>query len=251
MCVYLCSWSHWWLYLAYMRHIYWYSCLTYAHELIVTCGLYVAFKGCISFVHVCCNNMFPVTWCWWCKQWHHYISHWDDCWKVFCDFCVNASTGDGMRVMCHWQCCWCHVVLIPMASHDQKSHVAPDSDSWPKNTMVPLAVSLVSWDAKANGLTWQKVMLCLILIVLTKGMQWCNWQCHWHHRLPVPVVSHRQKSHRGPHFNHLHLGNAMGPLKMVPASNDADGNASGIMMKITIASYDQKRKTNCISIPLS
>ena len=41
----------------------------------------------------------------------------------------------------------------------------------------------------------KKVMLHLILIVLTKGMQWCHWQSCWHHVTPVamPVVSHDQK----------------------------------------------------------
>ena len=46
--------------------------------------------------------------------------------------------------------------------------------------------------------------------------------------MSVPVVSHSQKSHTGPHFDHLDLRNAMVSLMMLSTSHDADSNASGI-----------------------
>ena len=45
--------------------------------------------------------------------------------------------------------------------------------------------------------------LHLILIILTKGMHWCHWQCHQHHvmPMPVPIVSYEQRNHIAPHFD--------------------------------------------------
>ena len=41
----------------------------------------------------------------------------------------------------------------------------------------------------------QKVMLYLIFIVLTQGIQLCHWLCHQHHVMPkpVPMITHDQK----------------------------------------------------------
>ena len=77
------------------------------------------------------------------------------------------------------------LTLGPMASHDQKSNVAPH------------------------------------LIVLTLGMQWCHL-CHWLHvtlKL-APMVSQNQKSHVAPHFNHLDPRNAKVPLMKSSTSHD-------------------------------
>ena len=41
--VYQCSWSHHWLYWVHMRHIYWYSCLICAHEVICICSIWGPF----------------------------------------------------------------------------------------------------------------------------------------------------------------------------------------------------------------
>ena len=49
-------------------------------------------------------------------------------------------------------------------------------------------------------------------------MQWCYCQ---HHVMPVPVMSYDQKSHVGPHFDHLDLGNAVVLLMTLSASCDA------------------------------
>ena len=57
----------------------------------------------------------------------------------------------------------------------------------------------------------QEVMLQLISIIMTLGMQLCHLQCYWHHVMTVlaPVESHNQKSNVAPHFDYLDLRNAM------------------------------------------
>ena len=41
----------------------------------------------------------------------------------------------------------------------------------------------------------KKVMLHCILIMLTQGMQWCHWECHWCHAtlILMPVALHDWK----------------------------------------------------------
>ena len=95
---------------------------------------------------------------------------------------------------CDWWCYWYHVMLVPaqMASHDQRSHVAPlfdcldlrnefaiDKAIWHQVILVPMA----SHD--------QKHILHLILIVLIEKCNssideaikiiWCPHWHQWHH----------------------------------------------------------------------
>ena len=58
--------------------------------------------------------------------------------------------------------------------------------------------------ASASGVTSPKVILHLISIVLSWGMQWCHQQWHWEHMMPLPVASHDQK-YISPHFNHFNI----------------------------------------------
>ena len=54
-------------------------------------------------------------------------------------FCVSSSTGAGISDICHCQCHWYHVMVMPMASHDQKSYVASHFDRLDlRNAMMPL-----------------------------------------------------------------------------------------------------------------
>ena len=92
-------------------------------------------------------------------------------------------------------------------------------------------------------------------------MQWCCWQCHWHHMMlmAMPTVSHDliliiltqernganddsisfmwcqheshdQKSHVIPCFSCLCLMNKMVPLMMQLASHDSSAGTSGITL---------------------
>ena len=123
MYAYLCSWSHLWWHWVLIRSMYRNSCLICAHELIGTCGIYVTFEWHISFWQVLANDMFPVTWCWECHN--HTIAFllWDGCLEVLYNFYASAVTGAGFSVTCHWQYHWYHVMVMPMSSHDQRSHV--------------------------------------------------------------------------------------------------------------------------------
>ena len=98
--------------------------------------------------------------------------------------------------------------------------------------MVPLMTQLTSCDTslvQCCHMTKQ-VMLHLILITLTYGIQWCHLWCHWHHVTPMPVlvVSHHPKSEIAPHFEYLGLRNVMVPLMVQSASCDTDSGANGV-----------------------
>ena len=168
-------------------------------------------------------------------------------WQCWCQW--DHMTEEVMQ-WCHFQHYWCDVTLTValMVLHDQKCHVAPhfnNLDVW--NAVVLLTMPMVSLDAKAsasvmawskrsclislqsswckecNGGHWwhccchqwhhmtKKVMLHLILIISTIGMQWCHWWCYQHHMMLTlsPMASHDQKSHVTPHFSYLDLKNAM------------------------------------------
>ena len=71
------------------------------------------------------------------------------------------------------------LTLGPVMSHDQKSHVEPHF-KYPDlmNAVVPLALHEHQW--QQHHVT-KMVMLHLILVILTQGMQWCYSQCcPWH-----------------------------------------------------------------------
>ena len=68
----------------------------------------------------------------------------------------------------------------------------------------------------------KKSYIAVFLIILTKGKQWCHWQCCWHHMMPMPaqMVTCFQKSHVVLHFNCLDLRIAMVPLTTLLVSHD-------------------------------
>ena len=71
-------------------------------------------------------------------------------------------------------------------------------------------------------------MMYLILITLTKGMQWCHWWCCWPHIMwmPAPMVS--LNHHVAPHFSCHGLRIAMVPLRTLLASCDTNTSANGV-----------------------
>ena len=97
---------------------------------------------------------------------------------------------------------------MPVVSHDERSHVVPHFDHLDlRSSVVPLMTLSALHDAytDASGITWE-VMLHLISIVLTKGIQGCNWWCNWCHMVPMPIASHDQRIHGTPQFSCLGLG---------------------------------------------
>ena len=135
-----------------------------------------------------------------------HFSFYDDCLQVICDFCASASAGAGIRVMCHWWCYWYHVMLMPMASHDHKSHVAPHFNHLDlRNVMMSLMTQSASLDAtvSVNGITWPKRSYCTLFCSF-----WCKecntaidisisvmWWWYWYHvrLMSEPMVSHDPK----------------------------------------------------------
>ena len=134
---------------------------------------------------------------------------------------------------CHWWCCQVsHQAGVSGVSHDQKGHVAPHFNCLDlRNSVVSLIMLMVLHD--------QKVMLHLILIIFSYGMQWCYWRCCQHHMMliPVPVAWHDQKSHIAPHFCHLGVRKTMIPL----ASSEPNSGTNGITWP---------RKSFCTSLSL-
>ena len=101
---------------------------------------------------------------------------------------------------------------------------------WHNMAKISCSISLwSSWPNKGNGanddivsIMWhwyqhqwhyviKKVMLHIVSIILTLWIQWCYWQCLWHHMMLmlVPTVSNDWKSHVTSHFNHLEVINAV------------------------------------------
>ena len=63
--------------------------------------------------------------------------------------------------------------MAPMASHSERRYVAPHFEHHDvKNSVVPFMMPLTSHDANANSITYPKVTLHLISIILASGMQW-------------------------------------------------------------------------------
>ena len=95
---------------------------------------------------------------------------------------------------CHWQWRWHQVMLAPMVSYAQNSHIAPDVNYLDQmNLVVKLATPLASCDndVGANGHTWPK-------------------------------------SHVAPHINCLDLMTVMVPLMTLLVSCDTDTGVNGI-----------------------
>ena len=157
-------------------------------------------------------------------------------------------------------------LLMPLASHGYKCLVAPMFDHLDLgNVLVTFIMWSISYDTDigVTDVTWPKVMLHLILIILTQKcsgtthdtigvIQYWHW-CQWHHMTknschislwlswPMECNStiynaisimwcqcqrcHMTRSHVAPHFNCLDLRNAMVALMTPLASCDADTDA--------------------------
>ena len=131
-----------------------------------------------------------------------------------------------------------------MASHDQKSKVAPHYSHLDlRNAVVPLTVLLASGGTSANGVTWPQKSCCNSFI--SSLPEKCNGiidyivNITWYQ----PMASHDQKSHVAPHYSHLDLRNAMVPLTMLSTAHDAN--------TVSVASHDQKIMLHFISIALT
>ena len=237
------------------------------HELINACGLYVAFEGQISFGHIQGDNMFPVTWCWRCYQWHHCIYHVEMfVQKYWMTFYVSVSSGTVISVICNWWYHWNHDADATGITWPKMSCCTSFQSYWPKELMISLAPLDASasangirqpkrsccmsfwssWCKECNGTTdsavgmiwcqhqWHymtnKVILHLIPIILAYRMWWCHWQCCWHHMMPMAVVSHDQKVM----LHHIWLFWPKG-------WNGAIGNTIDMMqMLLPAKSHDQK-----------
>ena len=70
-----------------------------------------------------------------------------------------------------------------------------------RNALVQLMKLLTpnGTNASSKG-NW--IILHFILVLFTKVMEWCHWEYHQHHVMPLPVsmVSYDQKHHVAPHF---------------------------------------------------
>ena len=112
-------------------------------------------------------------------------------------------------------------LLIPMASHNQKSHVAPQFN-YPnlRNAMVPLVMllKLCDYDASANSIKWPKCQVTL------------HFYCLYLWNATVPLASCSvntsangitwKRSHVAPHFDCFDLVNEMVVFTMPVASCD-------------------------------
>ena len=164
---YQISCSHCWLHWVHRRHIHWCRGVMCGQELIGMCGLYWHLRGILVFV-----MSMAKTWCWWCHPWHYCIC-WDDCLEVLYYLSAGASTSIGISAMFHWQCHWCHVIPIPMTSHDQKRHVASQFYCLDlRNALVPLMTLLTSCDNIAGT--------SVVTFLLTKKVMLHLFQSSWH-----------------------------------------------------------------------
>ena len=152
--IYLHSWSCCWLHWVHAGHIYWHSCPICAHELIGTCGLYVAFEGHISFWYMQGNNVSHDADVGISNTIGFLLLRW--LFRGNMTSCASASTCAGISVMYHLQCHWYYVILIPIGLHDQKYHVAPLFNCLNlRNAMMSLMTPSTPLDANAsvNGIT--------------------------------------------------------------------------------------------------
>ena len=161
----------------------------------------------------------------------------------------------------------CDPNLVPVASHDWQSCCTPFWSSWGNKCRcaiynffsitwcyMPAPKSDVAYpfnflDQKCSGdiadaihLTWcwwshdQKAILGFILIILTKQMQWWYWWCQQCHVMPT-LVSHIQRIHVAPCFNHLDLTSKMVPLTMPSVSCDSHTGSKNLPMTKRVMSH--------------
>ena len=105
----------------------------------------------------------------------------------------------------------CLPMLVPLASHDQISHVASYFDCVnlmnAKKPVVPLTMLSASCDANVSTkcITWQKKLFCSSFWLSWSTNAVVLWWCHVHQMILklVAVASHKQKSLVASHFNHL------------------------------------------------
>ena len=108
-----------------------------------------------------------------------------------------------------------HMMLIPMHWHYMTPKpipvtacdVNPDVSSitWQRKVLLHLLSIVLTWGMQWHHFLyhWHLVipttmpMLHLILIILIKQMQWYHWCGHWHHMMLMlmPMVWHDQTSH--------------------------------------------------------
>ena len=143
------------------------------------------------------DNSIGIMWCWVCCQWITYFQHW-----------------------CQW--CQLMLMLVSMASHDQRCHVAPHFDCLnPRNTVVTLMMLSTTHDTNdsGNGITWTK-----------------NYAAPYSNHLHIKtakmsltfllgsMASHDQKS-CCTSFWSPDLRNAMVPLMILSTSHDVNADA--------------------------
>ena len=144
--------------------------------------------------------------------------------------------------------------LIPMVWLDQKSHAVPHFDCLDlRNLMMPLTVPSVSCNANTNvdsitycnslWSSWPKEFYVMLMPIASNDQKviWPKefsgsidtpfaYICTLHYTNNVstlqvmPMVSHEQRSHATPHFNHLDLMNSLVPLAVSLASSDTDAS---------------------------
>ena len=127
--------------------------------------LYVVFEEHIRFGHVCGNYMFPVTWCWWCHQWHHCFC---DVEVIVCRYYMTFGASANSSACWH-QChvpfaipfgimwCWCqwhHMIKKSFCTSFQSC------SSMGQNGAIDDAIS-IDTIASANGIIWLKDQLAL------------------------------------------------------------------------------------------
>ena len=121
------------------------------------------------------------------------------------------------------------LTLVPMVSHDKKVILPLISITMTQG------VQWCHWWCHQHHMMLlsmasheQNVMLHFISIMLIWGMQWFHWWCCWHHMMSVlrPMALHDQRSHVALHFNCLDLWNAV--VSWMSAPCDDDASTSGI-----------------------
>ena len=122
-------------------------------------------------------------------------------------------------------------------SCEQKAHVVPHF--YFLDLLNVITLFTMPWTSgHANDITWPKVMLHLILIVLSWQMLWCHWGYCWHHMTPtlVSMVSDDQRSHVTP-FEHLDWRNAIESL-FIPLKSCVTNACTNVFHFQIILDYD-------------
>ena len=84
-----------------------------------------------------------------------------------------------------------------------ESHIAPHFVHDLRNTIVPFLLPLALCDTNGSAI------IHLILIILTKQMQWSNLGGHWLHMMLIPMVQHDQKGNVAFPFDHLEITSSL------------------------------------------